>query len=135
MPFIFVSGHGDVPAAVQAMKAGAFEFLTKPIRSPELLNAIRDAIDLSTVGLRQHAATRRLESSYASLTARQREVMKLIAAGLLNKQIAGELGISEITVKAHRGRLMRKMNAGSLAALVMMAATLGQSKRGRHESQ
>jgi FixJ family two-component response regulator len=129
MPIIFVSGNGDVPTTVRAMKAGAVEFLTKPLRTQALLIAIREAIDRSRVTLGDIADLLALRTCYESLTQRQRQVMALIVAGLLNKQIAGELGLSEITVKAHRGRLMRKMNADSVAQLVLMAATLGPSPR------
>jgi FixJ family two-component response regulator len=131
MPVIFLTGRGDVPTTVQAMKAGAVEFLTKPFRSQALLNAIRGALDRSEAALREKADTRQLRTCYASLTPRQREVMMLVISGLLNKQIAGELGISEITVKAHRGRLTRKMNADSVPDLVMMAVALGLSPRSR----
>jgi FixJ family two-component response regulator len=125
MPIIFITGHGDVPMTVQAMKAGAVEFLTKPFRDDVLLDAIRSAIERSRAALRQESEMRVLRSSYASLTPREREVMALVVAGLLNKQVGGELGISEITVKAHRGQLMRKMKADSLPALVTMASRLG----------
>jgi FixJ family two-component response regulator len=125
MPIIFITGHGDVPMSVQAMKAGAVEFLTKPFNDAVLLNAIRDAIERSRAALRQESELQALRSCYASLTPREREVMSLVIAGLLNKQIGGELGISEITVKAHRGQMMRKMKADSLAALVTMASRLG----------
>jgi FixJ family two-component response regulator len=125
MPVILVSGLRDVPTTVRAMKAGVGEFPPKPFRSHALLNAIRNALDRSSALLSEEAAVRPIRTCYASLTARQREVMALVVAGLLNKQIAGELGISEITVKAHRGRLMRNMKADSVPDLVMMAATLG----------
>ena len=125
MPIIFITGHGDVPMSVQAMKAGAVEFLTKPFNDAVLLNAIRDAIERSRASLHQESELLALRSCYASLTPREREVMSLVIAGLLNKQIGGELGISEITVKAHRGQMMRKMKADSLAALVTMASRLG----------
>jgi FixJ family two-component response regulator len=125
MPIIFITGHGDVPMTVQAMKAGAVEFLTKPFRDDVLLDAIRGALDRSRVALRDDSELRVLRESYASLTAREREVMALVVSGLLNKQVAGELGISEITVKAHRGQVMRKMQAASLPHLVTMAARLG----------
>jgi FixJ family two-component response regulator len=124
MPIIFITGHGDVPMTVRAMKAGAIEFLTKPFAEDALLNAIRDAIERSRTALEQQAETRVLRESYASLSRREREVLALVVTGLLNKQIGAELGISEITVKAHRGRVMRKMKAGSLADLVNMAAEL-----------
>ena len=125
MPIIFITGHGDVPMTVQAMKAGAVEFLTKPFKDDVLLDAIRGAIDRSRATLRQDSETRVLRNCYASLTARERQVMTLVVSGLLNKQVGGELGISEITVKAHRGQVMRKMKADSLPALVTMASRLG----------
>jgi FixJ family two-component response regulator len=124
MPIIFITGYGDVPMTVQAMKAGAVEFLTKPFRDDVLLSAIRNAIERSQTALRHEAEIRALRDCYASLSRREREVMALVVSGLLNKQVGGELGISEITVKAHRGRVMRKMKAGSLADLVNMAARL-----------
>ncbi len=124
MPIIFITGHGDVPMTVQAMKAGAVEFLTKPFRDDVLLHAIRDAIERSRAALDHDAETRAVRDCYASLTSREREVMALVVLGLLNKQVGAELGISEITVKAHRGNMMRKMKADSLADLVTMAATL-----------
>jgi FixJ family two-component response regulator len=126
MPIIFITGHGDVPMTVQAMKAGAVEFLTKPFSDTVLLEAIRSAIEQSRAVLREESETQMLRSCYAALTPREREVMALVVCGLLNKQVAGELGISEITVKAHRGQMMRKMKADSLPALVTMAARLGQ---------
>jgi len=125
MPIIFITGHGDVPMTVQAMKAGAVEFLTKPFTSDVLLSAIGGALERSRVAVRQESEMEVLRSSYASLTPREREVMALVVSGLLNKQVGGELGISEITVKAHRGQMMRKMKAGSLPELVTMAARLG----------
>jgi FixJ family two-component response regulator len=125
MPIIFITGHGDVPMTVQAMKAGAVEFLTKPFTNEVLLDAIAGAIERSRTALRQELEMQVLRSGYASLTPREREVMALVVSGLLNKQIGGELGISEITVKAHRGQTMRKMKADSLAELVTMAARLG----------
>src|SRR5258708_32699800 len=124
MPIIFITGYGDVPMTVKAMKAGAAEFLTKPFEDEVLLNAIRNAIERSRTALGDAAEIRALRSCYASLTIREREVMTLVVSGLLNKQVGSELGISEITVKAHRGKVMRKMNAGSLADLVTMAARL-----------
>jgi len=125
MPIIFITGHGDVPMSVQAMKAGAAEFLTKPFKDDVLLDAIRGAIDHSRAALRLDSEMRLLRKRYESLTPREREVMGLVVSGLLNKQVGGELGISEITVKAHRGQVMRKMKADSLADLVTMAASLG----------
>jgi FixJ family two-component response regulator len=127
MPIIFITGYGDVPMTVRAMKAGAVEFLTKPFRDDVLLDAIRDALERSRAALRLDAEMRTLRDCYASLTPREREVMALVVAGLLNKQIGSELGISEITVKAHRGQVMRKMEAGSLPDLVTMAARLRPS--------
>ncbi len=125
LPIVFITGHGDIPMSVRAMKAGAVEFLTKPFKDDALLDAISAAIERSRAALRQDSETRALRECYASLTAREREVMALVVAGLLNKQVGGELGISEITVKAHRGKVMRKMKADSLADLVTMAARLG----------
>lgn len=124
MPIIFITGKVDVPTSVQAMKAGAFEFLLKPLRDEVLLPAMRQALDRSRIVLDQQAEMRALRGSYASLTPREREVMALVASGLLNKQVGWELGISEITVKAHRGKMMQKMKADSLAHLVRMAAKL-----------
>lgn len=128
MPIIFITGHGDVPMTVKAMKAGAVEFLTKPFGSDVLLSAIRHAIRRSHIALHQEAQMRTLRDCYASLSVREREVMVLVARGLLNKQVGGELGISEVTVKAHRGKMMQKMKAGSLAHLVNMAARLGLAR-------
>jgi len=125
MPIIFITGYGDVPMTVCAMKAGAIEFLTKPFREDVLLEAIRHAIERSRAALRQEWEMQGLRSGYASLTPREREVMALVVTGLLNKQVGGELDISEITVKAHRGQVMRKMRADSLPDLVTMAARLG----------
>jgi FixJ family two-component response regulator len=130
MPIIFITGHGDVPMTVQAMKAGAVEFLTKPFRADVLLGAIRHAIDRSNTALGEEAELRVLLDCHATLTPREREVMALVVAGQLNKQVGGELGISEITVKAHRGKVMRKMKADSLADLVNMAARLRLAPRG-----
>ena len=124
MPIIFITGHGDVPMTVQAMKAGAVEFLTKPFNDGVLLTAIRAALERSRVALGLEAEMRVLRDRYASLSQREREVMVLVVSGLLNKQVGGELGISEITVKAHRGKVMQKMKADSLADLVKMAARL-----------
>ena len=124
MPIIFITGHGDVPMTVQAMKAGAVEFLTKPFNDDVLLSAIRAALERSRVALSLEAEMRVLRDRYASLSQRERQVMALVVSGLLNKQVGGELGISEITVKAHRGKVMQKMKADSLADLVKMAARL-----------
>ena len=124
MPIIFITGYGDVPMTVRAMKAGAVEFLTKPFSDDVLLSAIRQAIARSHTALDHEAQMQSLRDRYASLSTREREVMALVASGLLNKQVGGELGISEITVKAHRGKVMGKMKADSLADLVNMAATL-----------
>ena len=124
MPIIFITGYGDVPMTVQAMKAGAVEFLTKPFGEQVLLDAIRLAIERSRASLGEEAALKVLRGRYASLTNRERQVMALVVSGLLNKQVGGELGISEITVKSHRGRVMEKMKAQSLAALVSMAGRL-----------
>jgi FixJ family two-component response regulator len=124
IPIIFVSGHADVPTTVQAMKAGAVEFLIKPFSDDVLLSAIRSALERSRIALSREAEMRVLRNRYASLSSRERQVMALVVSGLLNKQIGGELGISEITVKAHRGKAMHKMQADSLAELVRMATKL-----------
>jgi FixJ family two-component response regulator len=128
MPIIFITGYGDVPMSVQAMKAGAVEFLTKPFGDQVLLDAIRHAIERSQASLDHEAGLKALRGCYSSLTNREREVMALVVSGLLNKQVGGELGISEITVKSHRGKVMEKMQADSLAALVNMAARLYPAK-------
>jgi FixJ family two-component response regulator len=125
MPIIFITGHGDVRMTVEAMKAGAIEFLTKPFTNDDLLNAIRNAIERSTLALHAEELMTGLRVAYASLSPREREVMALVVSGLLNKQVGAELRISEITVKAHRGSLMKKMKADSLPDLVNMAAKLG----------
>lgn len=125
MPIIFITGHGDVPMTVQAMKAGAVEFLTKPFDDDVLLTAIRHAIERSSATLGNQREIEVLRDCYDSLTAREQEVMKLVVSGMLNKQIALKLGISEITVKAHRGKVMQKMKADSLADLVKIAVRLG----------
>jgi FixJ family two-component response regulator len=127
MPIIFITGYGDVPMTVKAMKAGAVEFLTKPFSEDVLLGAIQNAIDRSHVARGQDAEMQELRDNYGSLSGREREVLALVVTGLLNKQVGFELGISEITVKAHRGRMMRKMKARSLPELVNMAARLGNA--------
>jgi FixJ family two-component response regulator len=124
MPVIFITGCGDVPTTVRAMKAGAVEFLTKPVVAEPLLAAIRGAIDRSRAELERAVRSRESQTAYASLSRREQEVMALVVSGRLNKQVGGQLGISEITVKAHRGRVMRKMHARSLSELVRMADSL-----------
>jgi len=125
MPIIFITGHGDVPMSVQAMKAGAVEFLTKPFDDEALLSAIRHAVQRSAAALDDQAEVTKLRDCYESLTHREQEVMRLVVAGMLNKQIGLNLGISEITVKAHRGKMMQKMKADSVADLVKTAVRLG----------
>ncbi|MBV8905535.1 MAG: response regulator transcription factor [Acidobacteriia bacterium] len=133
IPIIFLTGHGDIPASVQAMKAGALEFLTKPFEEEQLLQAIQEAIERDRRSRQQHAETLELRNRYASLTGREQDVMQQVVSGLLNKQIAAELEISEFTVKIHRGQVMRKMRADSLADLVRMAENLGIRSHQRSE--
>jgi FixJ family two-component response regulator len=130
IPIIFVTGHGDIPMSVQAMKAGAVEFLTKPFRDQALLDAIRQAIGRDQAARRQHARNADLRRRYESLKPREREVFKCVVSGMLNKQIADELGATERTVKFHRGNIMRKMQVKSLAELVRMAEVLGTANQG-----
>jgi FixJ family two-component response regulator len=127
IPIIFITGHGDIPMTVQAMKAGAVEFLTKPFRDQDLLDAIHQALERDRKTREERAKIEELHSRYQSLTPREREVMALVVTGLLNKQIAGQLGTSETTVKIHRHQVMEKMEAGSLAELVRLAGKLGIS--------
>ena len=128
IPIVFITGHGDVPTSVQAMKAGALEFLTKPFSDQDLLNAIHQAIKRDRAVRRQRATLRELRHRYESLTPREREVMERVVAGLLNKQVAAELGTSVMTIKAHRGQVMHKMRADSLADLVRMSDMLGMRR-------
>ena len=125
IPIVFITGHGDIPMSVRAMKAGAVEFLTKPFRDQELLDAIQQALERDRNARQQRAEIEELRSRYRLLTPREREVMALVVTGLLNKQVAGELGTSEASVKVHRQHVMEKMQAGSLAALVRMADRVG----------
>ena len=131
-PIIFITGYGDVPKTVQAMKAGAMEFLTKPLNDDALVSAIGNALQRSRFALAQDAEMQELRDRYASLSRRERQVMALVVSGLLNKQVGGELGISEITVKAHRGQVMQKMKAKSLADLVRLTARLGTASPSNH---
>ncbi len=125
LPVIFITGHGDIPMSVRAMKAGALEFLTKPFRDQDLLDAIQQALERDRGARQQRSETAEVRERFDSLTAREREVMGLVVSGLLNKQIAGELGTSEVTIKIHRSQVMKKMGAGSLAELVRMTEKLG----------
>jgi len=125
IPIVFLTGHGDIPASVQAMKAGAVEFLTKPVDEQKLFQAIQEAIERDRHSRQRHAELHEVRERYQSLTGREQEVMQQVVSGLLNKQIAGELNITEVTVKFHRGHIMRKMRADSLADLVRMAESLG----------
>lgn len=127
LPIIFITGHGDIPMSVQAMKGGAIEFLTKPFRDQDLLDAIQSGLDQDRSHRHKDEAIARLRARFNSLTQREREVMTLVVAGRLNKQIAGDIGVSEITVKVHRGNVMRKMEAASVVDLVLMAEKLKAS--------
>jgi len=132
MPIVFISGHGDIRTTVQAMKAGAVDFLVKPFSNDVLLRSIRESLERSRVALDREVALRDLRDCYASLTPRERQVMALVVSGLLNKQVGGELGIGETTVKAHRGQVMQKMKANSLADLVKMASSLDPARHAIH---
>jgi FixJ family two-component response regulator len=131
LPIVFITGHGDIPMSVRAMKAGAIEFLTKPFHDQELLDAVQLGIERDRARRRDAAVVTELHDRFESLTPREREIMALVAAGRLNKQIAADLGVSEITVKVHRGQVMRKMGAKSLAALVRIADQLKVSPEGK----
>ena len=129
IPIVFITGHGDIPMSVRAMKAGAVDFLTKPFRDQDMLDAVTRALDLDRKRREGEVAASGLRTRFESLTPRQKEVLTLVTSGLMNKQIAGQLAVSEITVKIHRGQVMKKMEANSLAELVKMAETLGISRK------
>jgi FixJ family two-component response regulator len=129
LPIIFITGHGDIPMTVRAMKAGAFEFLAKPFRDQDLLDAVHRALEQDRARRAQQKSEENLEARYQSLTPREKEVVALVCTGLMNKQVAGELGVSEVTVKVHRGNAMRKMGATTLADLIKMAQALALPRR------